>query len=341
LFDFWASCRLIDAADGSDSWNRALDEGESVTPSYSIKEDGYINEWNFAFGMNISNKAYWGLSMGIRDLDYSYTSYYSEDFENNGYLIKRDQFKAKGVGVNFGLGVILRPIDQIRIGAAVHTPSFFISSNEDYGIEEDWNSSIITRMDRDYRYTLPSRNNTYELNTPWRYNFSLAFILGHRGLLSLDYELTDYNSMSFDSDYDSHASYSKENNRIEKALKASHSGRIGLELNAYKGLYARLGYAFVTSPFEQPKKATKLQYNNTVYTNPEYIVDRWTNYFTAGIGYRYNGWFVDMAYVLRQNKSDFYAFNAEVNYVQLTGNPPSARLNSITNMIALTAGFKF
>ena len=325
----------------NDQWNRAIDDGETVTPAYDIREDGYINEWNIAFGMNVSNKVYWGFSMGLRDIDYSYTSYYSEAFENNGDLLKRDQFEAKGVGFNFGLGIIVRPIDQIRIGAAVHTPTFFLSSNEDYGIEENWNSSIHTRMDQDYNYFLPSRNNSYELNTPWRYNFSLAFILGHRGLLSLDYELTDFNSMSFDSDYDSHASYSYENDRIEKTLKASHSGRIGLEMNVYKGLYARLGYAFVTSPFEEPKKATKLQYNNTVYTNPEYIVDRWTNYYTAGIGYRYNGWFVDMAYMLRQNKSDFYAYNAEVNNIQLQGNPPSARLNSLTNIIALTAGLKF
>jgi hypothetical protein len=331
---------LIDP-DANDQWNRAIDDGETVTPAYDIREDGYINEWNIAFGMNVSNKVYWGFSMGLRDIDYSYTSYYSEAFENKGDLLKRDQFEAKGVGFNFGLGIIVRPIDQIRIGAAVHTPTFFLSSNEDYGIEENWNSSIYTRMDRDYNYFLPSRNNSYELNTPWRYNFSLAFILGHRGLLSLDYELTDFNSMSFDSDYDSHASYSKENDRIEKTLKASHSGRIGLEMNVYKGLYARLGYAFVTSPFEEPKKATKLQSYNTVYTNPEYIVDRWTNYYTAGIGYRYNGWFVDMAYMLRQNKSDFYAYNAEVNNIQLQGNPPSARLNSLTNIIALTAGLKF
>lgn len=315
-----------------------LNPGETVSPTFLINENGYINEWAFSYGMNISNKFYWGLSLALQDLNYSSETMYAETLADGGGFFLRNYREVKGIGVNVGFGVIFRPVDMIRIGAAVHTPTFFTASEDDYGIDDYYHSDMYATINGKTSSSHTSGiDNYYELLTPWRYNFSAAVVLGHRGILSLDYQLVDYNTMSLKEDYGTSWSYDYENDEIDRKFQATHSLRAGLEFNVVDGLFVRCGYAFVTSPFSDPDKTVKQLPLNTTYTNPEFAVQNWTNYYSAGLGYRKGHWFADLAYQLKHDTSTLYAYDYSISGNNLKG----IDVNTFLHTISLSAGFKF
>ena len=78
--------------------------------------------------------------MGVQDLYYTReTSYYESNNGNNPYYSDMkllNRIETKGTGVNFNAGVIVKPIDQLRLGVAVHSPTIFTSSEENYGVND-------------------------------------------------------------------------------------------------------------------------------------------------------------------------------------------------------------
>ncbi len=313
---------------GSNTWQSSM-PNETVNSLYNARESGYVNEWKFAYSMNVNNVFYWGLSVGITDLFYKKETFYKEEIGSLGDFSIDNSFRTEGIGANFGLGIIFRPIDQIRLGAAVKTPTIYSSSAEDYGLEDSQRTSISSSKTTLEEYC--SSNSYYQFISPWKYNFSAAFILGHRGLISLDYELMDYAHMRLIEDYGGTNGFSTENNNIKK-LKMTHSLRAGLEIHIGAGVFARLGYAFVTSPFND----VDLHRNdaiNTVRTDTEYFREKWTNYYSGGLGWRNSHWFVDLAYLLKHTTADFYAYN----WVNL----PAANLLYLHHNVAISAGYKF
>lgn len=332
---------LLNPNDDSTAVLSPLNDGETVDPTYMSREKGYLNEWSIAWGMNVSNKVYVGLSLGVQNLYYNRESYYSETFADGGDMLIREEQETKAVGFNFNAGVIYRPVDMLRLGVAVHSPTFFNSSGSDYGVDDYLSSSMTANLEHS-NFSRPNYNidNYYELQTPWRYNFSAAVVLGHRGLFSLDYQIIDYNTMRLREDNGGSFSFETENDNIKNNLKASHSLRAGLEFNVAKGLFARCGYAFTTTPFENKDKVIKELPYNTTYTNPEFMVYRWTNYYSVGLGYRWKHVYLDLAYQLKHNQSDLYAYDYSLSdYGDVALN--KAKVNSLVHNIILSAGFKF
>ncbi|MBQ3896433.1 MAG: outer membrane protein transport protein, partial [Paludibacteraceae bacterium] len=320
----------------------ALAQGETVNPEYLSEERGYLNEYTFSYGMNISNMVYWGVSMGVQDLYYSRETRYQETFGNNyGALINYTE--TKGTGVNFNAGVIVKPIDQLRLGVAVHSPTLFTSSEDHYGVNDYLNSQMVSTIGNNDYYTAPNKHDEfYEILSPWKYNFSIAGVLGHRGLISVDYQIADYNTMKIREDGGRDWAYRVENNNIKDKFQASHSLRVGAEVNVIDGLFLRCGYAFVTSPFADKDNVTMQLPSNTTYTSPEFFVDRWTNYYSAGLGYHKGFWYVDLSYQLKQQDFDFYAYDytiadAPANGIKLN----KAELTSLIHNVSISAGVKF
>jgi hypothetical protein len=136
--------------------------------------------------------------------------------------------------------------------------------------------------------------------------------------------------------------YRVENNNIKDKFQASHSLRVGAEVNVVDGLFLRCGYAFVTSPFADMDNVTMQLPSNTTYTSPEFFVDRWTNYYSAGLGYHKGFWYVDLSYQLKQQDFDFYAYDytiadAPANGIKLN----KAELTSLIHNVSISAGVKF
>jgi hypothetical protein len=117
-------------------------------------------------------------------------------------------------------------------------------------------------------------------------------------------------------------------------------------VNVVDGLFLRCGYAFVTSPFADKDNVTMQLPSNTTYTSPEFFVDRWTNYYSAGLGYHKGFWYVDLSYQLKQQDFDFYAYDYKIAD-KITGNPATeiklnkAELTSLIHNVSISAGVKF
>ena len=120
-------------------------EGTRGDAYYEVNEKGHVDEYNIAFGGNFANKLYWGLDFGILDLNFESYQNYEEDLvdpyimadDDDLYLSDitnvntqanwslRNYLHSKGTGVNFKLGLIWRPVQALRIGAAFHTPTYY------------------------------------------------------------------------------------------------------------------------------------------------------------------------------------------------------------------------
>lgn len=295
----------------------------NASPFYSLQEKGYINEWNFSYGLNVSHKFYFGASIGIQDMDYEATSRYGEEFEDDTWCNLTNYMNASGTGVDFKIGVIYKPVNQLRLGFSLHTPTFY-DITEYYDSQMETNAGFSQNPDGFI-------SNEYDIQGAMRYNFSAAGVIGKKAIISFDYGLADYTSMKLKDYYGSSSTFKSQNADIDKHLKLTHSFKVGAEYNLSSKVALRLGYALITSATE--KNAFKdILFDDD--TNPHYFIEKPTNYFSGGIGYRSNYWFLDLAYQLRYQNLDFYAFDS------FYGNKPAEIKNSQHNLIA-TFGFKF
>lgn len=125
----------------NDSYSGLYKNGTTGYAEMEVQESGHLNEYNVSFGGNVMDMVYWGASVGISDLEYSMYSYYGESLEkarvpyiygDNTYLAEgnaawgmENYLNMTGAGVNFKMGLIVKPINELRLGVAFHTPTFF------------------------------------------------------------------------------------------------------------------------------------------------------------------------------------------------------------------------
>ena len=158
-FDTWLAYEawLIDShpvLSGTDtvSYNYTSDiQNGGIQQRKTINTKGSMNEWYFALGGNYSDKLFIGATIGLPYFNYKESSQYQEEDINDSItgfksLSINDDLTTSGSGVNLKVGFIFRPVEFIRFGGAVHTPTFFyrisdtftrtVKSNVDEGIFE-------------------------------------------------------------------------------------------------------------------------------------------------------------------------------------------------------------
>lgn len=321
---------------GTSSWSSVLSAGELVTPSFSIQERGSIDEYSIGWAGNFSNELFIGLTGNLQSVNYSMSSQYMEYFANGGGMTLSNSLSTTGVGVNMNLGAIYRPMDMLRLGFAVHSPTVFglsdsNSANMDYFLSATNNGNFDT----------PVASNTYLLSTPWKINASAAIILGQKGLVSAEYD-RNFNTSSYFMDHKySTNNFTEENKGIKSILKDVQTLKFGAEYKYTTNLALRVGFANIsagTSP-----TADLLLQPYTTRTDVQYFLNNNTNLYTVGIGYREAGWYIDLAYVNKSVNETFFAYNTN----KLTELNPSlvavipANINTISNNVVVTFGLKF
>ncbi len=65
---------------------------------YQVRERGYVDEYNIAFGGNVENMVYWGLDFGITDIDYYRHAFYSESMEGALIPVYGDSYATGNAG---------------------------------------------------------------------------------------------------------------------------------------------------------------------------------------------------------------------------------------------------
>ncbi len=329
-----------DANDGA--WSPLLNPGEKVNASYELSEEGYIGEWGFSYGMNFSNLVHVGATVGLKTVNYNRTSAYTESFEDRGDMkLSNDYFETTGTGWNFKIGTIVRPIDMVRLGASIQTPTF-------YNLEDFYYSTMFAQgldpnyvlIDRQAPYSslgTPDGFSTYKLQDPFRYDLSAAVIFGKKGLLSFDFGGANYPNIKLSEPGGITGNYFNDiNNGIKNVLKNSYTFRVGGEFKVTDELALRAGYALETASMQDD--AVKFTTEYSTRTDPEYFIDNQNaSYYSAGIGYREKYWFIDFAYQMKYYKQDFRPYNQQE--LPLTDEPASVT-NKINNFV-LTLGLKF
>jgi long-subunit fatty acid transport protein len=326
---------------------------------YEVDERGHADEYNIAFGGNVSNKLYFGLDFGILDLDYRSFQAYEEDLDN-AYIMLDDEdlllspisnqntradwglynyLHSEGTGVNFKFGLIWRPTKELRIGAAFHTPTFY-DMRDTYYVE----SSLKAYQDGNQLYRAEKGSNdgydyssSYTISTPWRFMGSLAGVIGTSGIISLDYECVANKTMRIGDDRGHN--YPDVTANVKDYFKPTHIIRLGAEYRLSPSWSLRGGYSYKTTQVE--KGVDEYDYNiSTVGTNPTYQYDNSAQNITCGLGYRYKSFYTDLAYVHNIRKSVYNAFspiNDDFGYEPNV----SADVVDHNNRFSLTLGMRF
>lgn len=232
--------------------------GGDLDQTYGRRVTGGRYDYVFNFGANISDFFYIGANLGINTLDYNYGEYFKESavdpsnfeidfadgtsayFENMKYNYS---YAASGSGVFAKVGFILTPAGGLRIGAAIQTPTLTT-------INEEWRISASTRFsDNSLSETSssPYGENKYNLRSPMKANFGLAYTIGTLGVISADYELCNYGGMRFDGSSYDRDYFDEVNNEIREYFGVGHTLRAGVEIRPVNGLALRAGYNLITS----------------------------------------------------------------------------------------------
>lgn len=296
---------------------------QSAIPFYgelqrrSVESKGSMGEFALSFGGNYSNRLYLGATVGIDNIRYEENSVYQESddqnmnapfqsFQLNNYLLTR------GTGINLKLGMIYRANDFIRLGLAIHTPTYF-------WMHDDYSGYMTSQFEggSSYTYASPAGTFDYNLTIPMKAIAGIGFVIGKAGLISADYEFIDYTEAKLNSPG---YKFISENSATTTKYTATGNLRIGTEWR-YDVYSFRAGYAMFASPFAPGQGVTG--------------ADQSLNAFSAGIGLRESDYFIDLAYVYTTGKYFYLPYSLSTQQVS------GATTEMNTNNITLTFGVKF
>ena len=312
-----------------------------TSSSLRMNENGYIDEYNIGFGLNISDFFFIGASVTVTDIDYRLSSFYGEDFSygnRNDYLYLDNRLNTKGNGISANIGVIMN-LNMIRLGVAYNSPRLY-DMTDYFGAKggTEIRGYDVPKMDSQ---TPESSYSEYRFRSPDKWIFSGALLFGQSALVSADYELSNYRKMLF-SDRDGWTGYDA-NDCIEEDFTWGHTIKLGVEIKPTPQFALRTGYMMQTSPMREQLVDNDVEVlpagtipHFTTISNP-------THYLTAGVGFRFNpNFYMDLAWVYRYNNSNAYAFsNTYSNSSNIEVFSTPAKLLTKTTRLALTLGYKF
>ena len=283
-----------------------------VTQRGTSESRGRIGETNIAFATNYSNRLYLGATLAIRRIIYENTFTYTErddadtiaGFDNLKYT---RTINDKAISVALNVGAIYRVADFLRLGVSAYLPlDYSVTTNFSY----DLTSSL---SNGNYSPGEVTGNFKYRLRQPARLTGSAAFILGKRGILSVDYETVNYARTKFSDDS---GEFDATNDAIRNKLANTGNLRIGGEAR-FQDMYLRGGFQLLGSPFLNER-------NNQEITT-----------YSIGGGYRESEFFIDIAYVYSQQKKNYYAYNPTL------ANVSPANISMNRHNVVVSVGTRF
>jgi long-subunit fatty acid transport protein len=272
-----------------------------------IVSRGAIYEYQGTVGLNFSNKVMLGLGLLYSSLRYSedlslleqdrrkvdLTDISTLDMASLDYQSK---FTDRGGAWAARVGVIVRPTEQLRLAASVHTPrTYTVNSEYGYSIAPKGDPGSIG--DWTAQYNDPLNTYKYKITTPSRFNAGIGFVIQKAMLINADFEFYNYGSARLRAD--DVFNFNAENSAIRRNYRNVTNVRIGAEWNvpnpenkdqAYR---FRAGFGVLPSPYN-PNVAglnTELKKANTV--------------LSCGFGLRDKDYYFDFA-LSSQSAAGFY-----------------------------------
>lgn len=280
---------------------------------------GFNGKLSFNAATSYKDKIYFGVNLNSHFTDFRQSSSFYEDNNNTLESVDRvnrlkfeNDLYTHGTGFSFQVGAIAKVSNEIRLGLAYESPTWYslsdelsqklvaVSSNTSGELAPDVVDPQITN------YFSP-----YKLQTPSKVTGSFAYVFGKSGLISIDYAVKDYSAIKFKPENDSY--YSGLNNTMSTILNSTGELRIGGEykINEWS---LRGGYRFEQSPYK----------NNTTMGD--------LTGYSGGFGYNFGATKLDLAYSTSKRNTQQGFFSQ--------GFTDGASINSKNNVVTVTLLFE-
>jgi len=285
---------------------------------------GWIANYDFNISGNANDRVYWGVTVGLSNVNYKGYSEYTEglrlvDGTDAGTVTLADERRISGTGFGLKGGVIIRPVEQLplRFGLSVATPTWYDLKSENQ--TQLFNNSSQGSYDEGHN----AERYDFKYYTPWTFGLSAGHTFGNYLAVGLCYEFADYGASqnrindgyNYYGDKSSYTDTPMKRN-TEDVLKGVSTIRVGMELKPIDALALRLGYNYVTPMMNKNgERDMTLNSPGVMYASTaDYTNWQETNRVTAGVGYKSGGFTVDLAYQFNQTEGTFYPFQSSVTF---------------------------
>ncbi len=327
---------------------------KTVNQTFGFKSSGATSQWTAAYGANYDDKLYLGASIGYVRMNYSTTKTSREDFNNPDQIkgFTYDQtLNTRGGGFNLSLGAIFRPVEFLRIGASITTPTGMAISETsessllvdlarpvDLGPTSQQNPTDLNLF-RQAGFNLTSQNgrtyiagiprlavkpydSNYKLRTPFKANGGVAVFFGKSAFISGNVEYVAFEGMRLTSD-DQNADGGLRDGSYTAIVKRAYQNVLNYKLGGeyrYQHFHLRAGWSYYGDPYKET--FDKFDRARTIYS--------------AGVGYRDEKFYVDVAGLYGQSANSYspYVLNNPQDYA-------SAKINNSTSQVILSVGTYF
>lgn len=306
------------------------DNNRYTMNGFSNYYNGYKTKFSVNFATSYADKIYLGANVNFHETNYTNEILYSDRSPSgmtHVYDLEGSPYAEIGQGFSFGLGVIGKVNQNVRLGAAFHSPVW-------YKVDEEFHA-----LNNNGNYELYASN--YKLKSAGRLVGSAGFVVGKSLALGLDYtyhlnKMTDFRTNGFDGP----------NSFIDDYVNNSSEFRVGGEYRLDR-IKLRAGYSFVESPM---KDVTVMGYDysdpNAVVRVPNSFNDFYVgnvNKYSLGVGYDFGGFYLDAAYRFATQKYHMpitgYFVGSKENVA--IDNVYNAEVERKNNLFLLTLGWQF
>jgi len=285
---------------------------------------GSTSELTASGAINISNQVYIGASVSLVNVRYINDSEFIESgtmTDNSKYNLSYRQYQeSKGSGYNARLGVIVRPVDNFRIGATLQSPSWMLIEDNtsivlDSRIVGGANAGSLNGVTQSYPFN-------YRVRTPLKGSVGASYVIGGKALISADVDYVDYSTIRFSTDQGlDPKTILDENNSVRDNYKQAVNYRLGAEYKIDNAFSLRGGYGVNGSAIQGDDKGHFA-----------------TQFYSGGLGYRINNYYVDVAYQRTETNTELSPYLLGTNDNPLE---PVADIKTSRNNVFLTLGLRF
>lgn len=324
-----------------------LEWGFYESDSYNMlrQQYGYIGRYDLNLSGNIKDRVYLGMTVGIHDVHYNSYSEYDETFSDDyGGALVVDERRITGTGFDIKAGIIVRPIEEspFRFGLSVSSPVFYSLTTSNYT-----ELHVVDNQSGRQSQGWSSGDYDFRLNSPWKFGASLGHTVGSSLALGVSYEFADYGKTDqriidgYDYyGYETSSSDRAMNYNTAKSLKAVSTLKVGGEFRPDPALAIRLGFNYVSPMYEKSGYKDLTLSSQGVYNSSSTDYTNWdaTYRITAGLGYRFDKFNLDIAYQYNTTEGDFTPYYNPYYFEDI---PESVKVSDKRHQLMMTLGYTF
>ncbi|MFV0237418.1 MAG: OmpP1/FadL family transporter [Flavobacteriales bacterium] len=278
--------------------------GEFLYDGESVSVNGFNDKYSLEFSTNYNDQIYLGVGLGFHGSQKEVfqmveRSNQTEEVKNDKFL----NYYQDGRGFSLNLGIIAKVTDELRLGFAYHSPTWWSIQ------EESWDYEEFDGVNVPYGEPFGAYQE-YTISTPSKLVASGALVLGKNLAINADAIFKDYSNINFGNMVGGNEVIVNEN--VNSELRDTWEFRVGTEYRI-EAFRIRGGYRYMEDPYKD------LDGNFSTYS--------------LGLGYDFGKIFLDGSYDYTEGNTAFRTSGGA------TGTYVNQDLNR-SNFI-VTLGYKF